>query len=74
MPNQIRKKDKQAANNKINKLAGTITVPLKLKGANIDWAIREAGKDTLKKEEKAFSVFHYLIQIILEFFAPGGVF
>jgi hypothetical protein len=53
MPNQIRKKDKQAANNKINKLAGTITVPLKLKGANIDWAIREAGKRHFKERGKS---------------------
>jgi hypothetical protein len=52
MLNQTGKRNKQTTSNKINRLAGTVTIPLNLKRTNTDRAIGEAKKRYFEKRRK----------------------
>jgi len=52
MLSQTGKRNKQAASNKINRLSGTVTIPLSLKRTNTDRAIGEAKKRYFEKRGK----------------------
>lgn len=54
MLSQTGKRNKQAASSKINRLSGTVIIPLNLKRTNTDRAIEEAKKRYFEKRGKGF--------------------